>query len=320
MVNPQSHNHNSGQEMGSKPGRLLKQARLAQSVSLESVHEATKIPMDALKAIEEGYKVRILSPFYLRGFMKIYARHLGLNEKEILADLPQVEKIVEPVDVRDDRLSLVTSVSEDAPKESFVAGLGKIFTPGILKKILIAVVVLILLVTVFRLTAAGIKAVGGMIARHSAQSQDRKDKAEVKKAESKVKKEKAKFLSKKQEQPAEVQREQSVAPPKAGRAVAAAAVKNESAPAAQNAKVALTVRAAKDSWFQVKTDGTIVFQSTLRSGRSESWSAKESIEVSGKNINQLEYEVNGRFLGTLGRDDRQAKKLIITKDGMTVTK
>ncbi len=81
----------------------------------------------------------------------------------------------------------------------------------------------------------------------------------------------------------------------------------------------MTVRATKDSWFQVKADGKTVFQSTLRSGRSESWAAKESLEISGKNINQLEYEVNGRFMGALGRKDRQAKKLVITKDGMTVT-
>lgn len=319
MVNPQSHNPNSGQQTGNKAGRLLKQARLTQGVSLEAVHEATKIPMDVLKAIEEGYKVRILSPFYLRGFMKIYARHLGLNEKEILADAPQAVETIEPAQSSEDRLSIVSPASENEPKESFVAKLGKILTPAVLKKILIAVVVLILLVTAFRLTAAGIKAVGAMMAKHSAQSKDRKDKAEAKKAQSKSKKEKAKSSSKKQETPAEVQREQSVPVP-------VTAAKNET-PAVtavsgtkQNSKVTLTVRAAKDSWFQVRADGAMVFQSTLRSGRSESWSAKESIEVSGKNINQLEYEVNGRFLGTLGRSDRQAKKLIITKNGMTVTK
>src|SRR5580692_7322301 len=52
-------------------------------MTLEIVHEATKIPMDALKAIEEGYSVRILSPFYYRGFIKIYAEFLGLDVKEM---------------------------------------------------------------------------------------------------------------------------------------------------------------------------------------------------------------------------------------------
>ena len=33
---------------------ILKTTRLARGLTLEIVHEATKIPMDALKAIEEG--------------------------------------------------------------------------------------------------------------------------------------------------------------------------------------------------------------------------------------------------------------------------
>ena len=48
---------------------ILKSTRMARGLTLEIVHEATKIPMDALRAIEEGYSVRILSPFYYRGFI-----------------------------------------------------------------------------------------------------------------------------------------------------------------------------------------------------------------------------------------------------------
>src|ERR1035441_7311573 len=62
----------------SKPS-ILKNTREAKGLTLEIVHEATKIPMDALRAIEEGYSVRILSPFYYRGFIKIYSEFLGLN-------------------------------------------------------------------------------------------------------------------------------------------------------------------------------------------------------------------------------------------------
>ena len=62
---------------------ILKDTREAKGLTLEIVHEATKIPMDALRAIEEGYSVRILSPFYYRGFIKIYAEFLGLDVGEI---------------------------------------------------------------------------------------------------------------------------------------------------------------------------------------------------------------------------------------------
>src|SRR5271167_1028446 len=70
-------------DYNSEKPSILKSTREAKGLTLEIVHEATKIPMDALRAIEEGYSVRILSPFYYRGFIKIYAEFLGLNVGEI---------------------------------------------------------------------------------------------------------------------------------------------------------------------------------------------------------------------------------------------
>ena len=42
------------QEPKESAGVILKQEREAQGLSLDIVHEATKIPLDALRAIEEG--------------------------------------------------------------------------------------------------------------------------------------------------------------------------------------------------------------------------------------------------------------------------
>ena len=44
----------------SQKGQILKKAREAKGLGLDVVHEATKIPMDVLRAIEEGYTVRTL--------------------------------------------------------------------------------------------------------------------------------------------------------------------------------------------------------------------------------------------------------------------
>ena len=64
-------------------GALLKQTREAKGIALETIHEVTKIPMDALRAIEEGYNVRILAPFYYKGFVKMYAQYLGLPPESV---------------------------------------------------------------------------------------------------------------------------------------------------------------------------------------------------------------------------------------------
>ena len=64
-------------------GTLLKSTREARGISLRVVHEATKIPMDVLRAIEEGYTVRTLAPFYLKGFIKMYAEYLKIDGQDI---------------------------------------------------------------------------------------------------------------------------------------------------------------------------------------------------------------------------------------------
>ena len=85
-------------------------------------------------------------------------------------------------------------------------------------------------------------------------------------------------------------------------------------------EIVLTVRAKKNSWLKVKADDRVVFQSTLTQGDIETWRGTDSIEISGKNINQLEFELNGKMIGTLGRDKSKAKVVIFTKDGLTVPK
>ena len=85
-------------------------------------------------------------------------------------------------------------------------------------------------------------------------------------------------------------------------------------------RIDLTVRATKSGWLQVKADGQVVFQSTLKKGAAEAWSAADEIELSGKNINLLEFELNGKMLGALGPSDRGAKRVVFTKDGLSVKK
>src|SRR6185503_5664376 len=65
-------------------GAILKRIREERGLSVEVVHEATKIPMDSLRAIEEGYTVRTLSEFYYRSFVKIYANYLEIDINSVL--------------------------------------------------------------------------------------------------------------------------------------------------------------------------------------------------------------------------------------------
>jgi len=66
-------------------GEKLKKIRLAKGLTLEEVQKKTKIHLGILKAIE-GESLTNLSPVYLKGFVKIYCKFLGLDPKECIPD------------------------------------------------------------------------------------------------------------------------------------------------------------------------------------------------------------------------------------------
>lgn len=66
-------------------GQRLKSQRLKNGLALEEVAKATKIKMQFLLAIENAEYDKLPSATYCYGFVKNYAKFLGLPEKETLA-------------------------------------------------------------------------------------------------------------------------------------------------------------------------------------------------------------------------------------------
>ncbi len=72
-------------------GEELRRERLIREVSLEEISAATKISMRLLSALEKSDVTRLPAPVFTRGFIRAYARHLGIDPDEMvnayLADL-----------------------------------------------------------------------------------------------------------------------------------------------------------------------------------------------------------------------------------------
>lgn len=64
-------------------GLTLKREREAQGRTIESVMEATKISRIVLVGLEEGDRSALPHPVYAKGFVKSYARLLGLDAEEL---------------------------------------------------------------------------------------------------------------------------------------------------------------------------------------------------------------------------------------------
>lgn len=82
------------------PGNKLREARTARSLSLEDIANVTRIPRSSLEHIEEGRFERLPAPVFVRGFIRNYARAVGLEPAAVvrLYDLTTGEGTAEAVE------------------------------------------------------------------------------------------------------------------------------------------------------------------------------------------------------------------------------
>jgi cytoskeletal protein RodZ len=73
--------HTGGEDLGS----YLRRAREERALSLGDVSAATKVPRASLELLESGNIERLPAEVFVRGFIRSYARALGLAEGEPLA-------------------------------------------------------------------------------------------------------------------------------------------------------------------------------------------------------------------------------------------
>ncbi|MFA5311115.1 MAG: RodZ domain-containing protein [Candidatus Omnitrophota bacterium] len=76
-------------------GERLKKARQERGFTLEDLQKKTRVHLNILKAIE-GETLTNLSPVYLKGFIKIYCKALGLEVKDYICDYKEDASRVMP--------------------------------------------------------------------------------------------------------------------------------------------------------------------------------------------------------------------------------
>lgn len=82
------------------PGAILKRCREYHDITLDEAAEATKIGVSYLRALEADQIEEFASQAYLKGFLRIYAAHLGLNSDDMMR---LYEKLYAPAELSADR-------------------------------------------------------------------------------------------------------------------------------------------------------------------------------------------------------------------------
>lgn len=78
-------------------GQLLKQTREAQGKSLEEISSLTKIQLSTLMALEDGDFGRLSNKAFIKGFLRNYAKVLGLDADAIILSLGGPTKTISEV-------------------------------------------------------------------------------------------------------------------------------------------------------------------------------------------------------------------------------
>jgi len=269
-------------------GVRLKQLRLERGISLEDVSKKTKIHLSILKAIEED-AVANFNPVYLKGFLKIYCAFLGVDAKDYIGEARQAVHMPGSAPSQGRQREGIFSHAAATLK---LIPFNKINKTA-LKRLFILAVTLICIVFLFNIGKRISIKVSSAWKKSAAQ------RAAVLPKGAPVKQAAAQGGQK--------------APPQTAPTHPVAQQKT-----AVMTGVRLTVQVKENCWIHVKADGKTVFQRVLMKGRSESWQAKDKIELSVGNAGAVELQVNDKFLPSIGKKGQVIKNIVITQDGLSV--
>lgn len=127
-------------------GAFLKDARVAKSLTEKQVSEDTKINLKLLVHLENDRLLKLPNKIYVVGFVKSYAKCLGLNEDEALMSLNYTyEQIIEPDTLKKETTAKPVEATNDL-EDSAVAVIKTFYN----KKAVIAIVASIVLILVIK--------------------------------------------------------------------------------------------------------------------------------------------------------------------------
>jgi cytoskeleton protein RodZ len=84
LVRPPPWEKGAGSESGSSFGTWLRRQREAREISLREIAERTKISLRYLQAMEEDRFEVLPAPIFAKGFLREYARYVGLSPDEVV--------------------------------------------------------------------------------------------------------------------------------------------------------------------------------------------------------------------------------------------
>ncbi|PEQ63193.1 helix-turn-helix domain-containing protein [Bacillus cereus] len=294
-------------------GQKLKETREAKGLSIDQLHEITKIQKRHLVAIEEGNYDVLPGAFYARAFIKQYADAVGLNGEELLVEhqstIPQSEKREVP------QVSTGQKTQETMQKSSSwpIAD----HMPKILVALLVIAVGVVIWFVFQALTGKDDEKVPSAqsekIEVQKAKDSPLDTKKDEVKAEEPKKEETKKEEPKKEEQPAQPTGQQEVKVVGTTGKVSTLEIHN-------NKTLELEISAKGTSYVDVKDDaGNEILNTTVQSGQTEKRdvSTLKEVRLNIGSAPNVEIKLNGQVLAfPLDPQKEYHQRLVIKNQGI----
>ena len=259
-------------------GERLRKAREKLGLSTAEVAQRTKIHPRIVAALEADQDVARLSPVYVKSFVRMYARAVGLDERETVQEFAEQHPVTDDV-MAPQAASAAPAASEPPVRASMSVG----WRPT--REQVIAVVVLLMAIL-------GIGGVVSWFSRHP--------------------------LPKRVARPpvAAARERAKSAASRMGNSAAVATLPAVTVPAQEPLKLQLTAK--ERTWLRVTADGKVIFQNVLDKGHAETWTAAESLVLWLGNAGGVELTLNGHALGAPGRRGEVIRDLRVTHSGVQI--
>jgi len=298
-------------------GDKLKREREMRRITLDEISESTKIPRRYLESLERENFESLPGGVFNKGFVKAYARFLGLDEEEAVADYVAVAKEEPP---SEDQFPLVIHEKPDRelnPRKSQLP-------------LIAAVVALVGVLGGYaawrskvrqtensEITVASASQPDG--AKTGASTPEKSGNATATEANTTgiqpQHKPKAQAVDYKQNAVAASPATQ-VAPVEAPAAIVAGSTPDpaRTRPAQIKKNFFVVIKAKEDAWISVVADGRRVSHGTLRANKQRFVRADKEIIITTGNAGGLDMSFNGKPLGAIGSES-EARTLMFTPAG-----
>lgn len=263
-------------------GIRLKREREKKNITLDDISLSTKIGTRLLRALEEEHFDQLPGGIFNKGFVRAYARCLGMDEDQAVADYLLASGEASPMKAPE---PAILAVPEEKP-QSPASGVEQI-PWGVLAGALLVI-------------AFGF-AIWGFNSREK-QREAREQSVLHSQVASATSTEQAPTPS------------ASTATASTPAPAAVPAVTPATAPV-NPGEFNILIKARDDSWLSITADDKPAVEETLAAGTEKSVPAKKSVAIRAGNAGALDFYFNGKKLPSQG-DEGQVKSLIFTENGL----